>query len=158
MLKQATKEALILIFVSISVALLVYWVRPDAIELEFATDSGESAIQSTQSNSVSDISLAEAANRYKEASALFVDARKRADFDAGHIQGAVNLSLADKERWLSDFLASTDPATTIITYCDGEVCHLAPDLAEFLFFNGFDNVRYLKNGWSLWREGGYPVE
>jgi len=48
-------------------------------------------------------------------------------------------------------------ATAIIAYCDGEACHLAPDLAEFLFFNGFDHVFYLKNGWSLWKEGGLPT-
>jgi rhodanese-related sulfurtransferase len=46
----------------------------------------------------------------------------------------------------------------IITYCDGPNCHLAPELAEFLFFNGFDHVFYLENGWTRWRDHGYPVE
>ena len=56
------------------------------------------------------------------------------------------------------FWPLVDPAKVIITYCDGEDCHLAPALAELLFFNGFNNVRYLRNGWTRWREGGFPVE
>ena len=65
---------------------------------------------------------------------------------------------ADEDTWLSDFLAATDAATGIVAYCDGEECHLASELAELLSFNGFINIRYLRNGWTRWREGGFAVE
>ena len=157
MVKQAVKEALILVGVSVGVALLVYWVRPDKIDSVSSGRDHEMASANAVTDPIRDISLNEAVRHFNERSAIFVDARHQADFDAGHIQGALNLYLADQEMWLSDFVASTDPAEVIITYCDGEACHLAPELAEFLFFNGFDEVCYLKNGWSVWKDGGHPV-
>ena len=82
----------------------------------------------------------------------------RADFEAGHIKNAAHLYVAEQDVWLSGFLTATDPLAMIITYCDGEECHLATELAELLSINGFENVRYLKNGWTRWRDGGFPVD
>ena len=158
MVKQVVREALILVVVSFAVAFIVYSVRPDKIEPAPSKGNGPVASSHAGSDHIRDISLLDAVQHFNRGSAVFVDARHPTDFDAGHIRGAVNLYLADQEKWLSDFMASTDPAKVIVAYCDGEACHLAPDLAEFLFFNGFDNVYYLKNGWSVWKEAGYPAE
>ncbi|WP_372680888.1 rhodanese-like domain-containing protein [Desulfosarcina sp.] len=158
MFKLAAKEALILIGAAVAVALAVYAVRPDKIGITPAAVNQDALQQSATERGFSEISLEDAVRLYQEKRALFADARHAADFVAGHIKGAVNLYTADQEIWLAEFLADTDPTVVIIAYCDGENCHLAPALAELLFFNGFGNVRYLKNGWSRWREGGYPVE
>ena len=158
MVKQATKEALILILVSIGVAVVVYGVRTDKIKPVSITEKNSSNPQQSNEAVVTEIPLYEAVRLFKEKSAIFADARNPLDFEAGHIKGAVNLYLPDQDGWLPDFPASTDPTAIIITYCDGDACHLAPDLAEILFFNGFDQVHYLKNGWSLWNESGHPVE
>ena len=158
MLKQATKEALVLIGTAVAIALAVYAVRSDKIGINPASLNEGVARQSPAENVISEISIDDAVRLYKEKGAIFADARHEADFAAGHIKGSVNLYAADQEIWLPEFLAATDPATVIVTYCDGEACHLAPALAELLFFNGFDNVRYLKNGWTRWREGGFPIE
>jgi rhodanese-related sulfurtransferase len=106
----------------------------------------------------SEISIEDAARLYEEKGAIIADARHATDFEAGHIKAAVNLYSADQDTWLPGFLEATDPATVIITYCDGNDCHLATQLAELLLLNGFERVHYLKNGWTRWREGGYPVE
>jgi rhodanese-related sulfurtransferase len=156
--KQAVKEALILIGIGVAVALAVYAVRPDKIGIMPAAVTRDAVVPSQTESGFSEISLEDAVRRYQEKEAIFADARHPADFAAGHIQGAVNLYTADQEIWLPGFLAATNPAAEIIAYCDGENCHLAPALAELLFFNGFDQVRYLKNGWSRWRDGGFPVE
>ena len=158
MVKQATKEAVVLIFVAVGIALAVYAVRPDKIGILPAAVNGDSGQPSSAENGFSEISIEEAVRLYDEKKAIFADARHVADFEAGHIKGAVHLVTADQEIWLADFLAATDPSTVIVTYCDGADCHLAPALAELLFFNGFIHVRYLKNGWTRWRAGGYPVE
>lgn len=158
MLKQAAKEALILIGAAVAVALAVYAVRPHKIGLFPAAVNQGNVQQTLAENGFSEISLEDAVRLFQEKRAIFADARHAADFEAGHIQGAVHLYTADQEIWLPEFLAATDPTTVIIAYCDGEDCHLAPALAELLFFNGFDNVRYLKNGWTRWREGGFAVE
>jgi len=158
MLKQAFKEALILIGSAVALALAVYAVRPDTTGINPASLNEGAARQSPSENSFSEISLEDAVRLFDEKGTIFADARHTADFSAGHIRGAIHLYAAEQEVWLSDFLAATDPATTIVTYCDGEECHLAPALAELLFFNGFENVHYLKNGWTRWREGGFPIE
>jgi rhodanese-related sulfurtransferase len=158
MVKQAAKEAFFLILAAVGIALAVYAVRPDKIGLMPAAVNEGNVPQSTADSGFSEISIEDAVRLYEEKSAIFADARHAADFEAGHIKGAVNLNTADQGIWLSDFLAATDPATVIVTYCDGEDCHLAPALAELLFLNGFNNVRYLKNGWTRWREGGFPME
>lgn len=160
MLKQAAKEALILVGTAVAIAIAVYAVRPDRIGIfpsAVNQDAGQQPPAESESG-YSEISLEDAVRLHRERGAVFADSRHAADFEAGHIQGAVNLYTADQETWLSEFLAATDPATVIVTYCDGADCHLAQALAELLFFNGFDNVRYLKNGWTRWRGGGFPVE
>jgi rhodanese-related sulfurtransferase len=158
MVKQATREAFFIILTAIGIALAVYALRPDKIGPLNAAVNDSNVQQSPTQSGFSEISLADALRLYREKSALFADARHAADFEAGHIKGAIHLYPADQDTWLSDFLAATDPATAIVTYCDGEDCHLAPELAELLSFNGFINIRYLRNGWTRWREGGFAVE
>lgn len=158
MLKQATKEAVLLILVATGIALAVYALRSDKISLTPAGPRPGEAQATNEDVGYREISLHDARQYFDDQSALFADARHAADFAAGHIAGALNLSLADQDRWLPDLLASTPPTTVIITYCDGERCHLATQLAEFLFFNGFDQVYYLRNGWTRWRESGFPAE
>lgn len=158
MLKQATKEALILIGTAVAIALAVYAVRPDKIGPIHAVVDQATVSPLPTENGFSEISLEDALHLYEEKGAIFADSRHISDFEAGHIKGAVHLYTSDQETWLPEFLAATDPETKIVTYCDGENCHLAPALAELLFFNGFNHVRYLKNGWTRWREGGFPVE
>lgn len=143
---------------AVIIGAVVYLVRPDKIETHPAPATQAEVSLPTEGKSVATIPLDEAFELFKENKALFVDARHGIDYDAGHIQGAINLYADEADIWLPDFLAQTDPQTQIITYCDGEACHLAPELAELLFFNGFDHVFYLTNGWTRWKESGYPVE
>ena len=49
-------------------------------------------------------------------------------------------------------------AKAIVTYCDGENCDLSHDPALFLKEMGFENVRVLVNGWTVWHEAGLPTE
>lgn len=158
MVKQAAKEAVVLIFIAVGIALSVYAIRPDKIGDVPAVENKGAGAQLSPEGAYSEITVEEAVRLYQEKQAIFADARHRADFEAGHIKGAVHLYAAEQDIWLPDFLAATDPSTVVVTYCDGADCHLAPELAEILFFNGFDHVRYLKDGWSQWHEGGFPVE
>lgn len=158
MFKQAAKEALILIGAAIAIAFSVYAIRADKLGPMHAAINPDVGQTSPTDAGFSEITIEDAARLHEEKSALFADARHASDYEAGHVEGAVNLYTAEQDAWLPAFLAATDPATLIITYCDGNECHLATELAELLFINGFERVHYLKNGWTRWREGGYPVE
>ena len=158
MVKQSVKEAFILVLVAVAIALAVYAVRPDKIGTIPAAGISGNVPQTPQQGGIAEIPIDDALRRFEEKKAIFADARHKADFDAGHIKGAVHLYTDEQDVWLSGFLTVTDPSAMIITYCDGEACHLATELAELLSINGFDNVRYLRNGWTRWRDGGFPVE
>jgi len=158
MVKQATKEALILILAAVGISFAVYVIRPDKIGVAPAVVNPGNVRQSPADSGFSEITMEDAVRLYEKKGAIFADSRHAADFEAGHIKGAVHLYAADQEIWLHEFLAAIDPEKVIITYCDGEDCHLAQALAELLSLNGFDNVRYLRNGWTRWRDGGFPVE
>jgi rhodanese-related sulfurtransferase len=158
MLKLAAKEAFILIGTAVAVALAVYAVRPDKIVRLTAAVDQETVPPPLTESGYAEISLEDALRLYEDGRSIFADARHPADFEAGHIKGAVNLYTSDQTVWLPDFLAATEPTAMIVTYCDGENCHLAQALAELLFLSGFDDVRYLKNGWTRWRDGGFPSE
>ena len=158
MIRQSAKEAVILILVAVGIALSVYAVRPDKIPSEPPKAEKDNARQPAPVSGYSEISIDAAMRLYRENQAIFADARHAADYEAGHIKGALNLFLTEQEAWLPDLISKTDPGTVIVTYCDGEDCHLAPELAEVLFLSGFEDVYYLKNGWSRWLENNLPTE
>ena len=158
MLRQSIKQAAIILAVASALGFVVYGVRPDKIAEPVGIEDTDQQSLSVEDQQVSDIPVGEAFDLYQANNAIFIDARHAVDYDAGHIKGAIHLTTDESEFWLPDFLATTDSQAVIITYCDGQNCHLAPELAELLFFNGFDHVFYLENGWTRWRDSGYPVE
>jgi len=127
-----------------SLPLIGYW----SIEARMTTVTGERL----------DISLQEAVKLFNGRSAVFLDARSADDYARGHIRGARSLPWQDVDRFFMEVTGDLETETPIITYCDGETCNLSHDLTLFLKEAGFMNVRALVNGWTVWREGHFPVE
>ena len=92
--------------------------------------------------------------------ALFLDARSRADYQLGHIQGALNLPVheGDFGRRLQEFSLKVDHEKELIVYCDGTSCSLSPKLASVLKGLGYRDVKILINGWTEWTMAGMPFE
>lgn len=82
-----------------------------------------------------------------------LDVRPPAEYDAGHIPGAVSIPLEELERRLSD-VPRDQP---VVAYCRGPYCVLAVQAVEFLRKQGF-TARRLEDGFPEWREEGLPVE
>ncbi|MDL2328332.1 rhodanese-like domain-containing protein [Desulfosarcina sp. OttesenSCG-928-A07] len=173
--KSTLREALLIVLVAVVVSGIVYEIRPDKINsAKISPNSGsvsglssrgdaaarlpESEGQADENQNIREISLEEARQYFDVPGTIFADARHELDFSAGHIQGARNFVEEDQDAWLNDFLAETGPDTVIITYCDGDDCHLAVDLAEVFVLSGFTRVYYLKNGWTQWQKKGFPTE
>ena len=151
-MKQTFYEAIIVIFVSVSLALVVNGLRPQGISLfTKSTQPSDQTKKRNKTNTIKEISIPDAIEKFKAGTALFVDSRSRYAFLQGHIKGAVNLSEQQFEEWINDFIVKTDPQTEIITYCDGLNCPLARSLAEKLFFIGFENVFYIAEGYDKWK-------
>jgi rhodanese-related sulfurtransferase len=157
--RKIFSQALILLLVSVVLSLAVNAIRADGIPLFATIEKNEVKPVSSQSQEgVGEISLDEAVSRYEKGEAVFVDARMPEDYRKGHIKGAKNLPDMDFDSYIDEFYENTDFDSIIITYCDGEHCRLGKMLAEKLDMAGFENVYYLKNGYTRWKNKSQPVE
>jgi len=141
----------IIIGVSVWLALAFNAARPDRLPLVADPEvAAQIAVQRGE------ISLADAILLFLSGQAVFVDAREAEEFALGHIEGALPL---DPLSFGQEFPALRErmEGKTVVTYCDGELCELSHELAEQLKSMGLQDVRVLKNGWTLWRDQGLPT-
>jgi rhodanese-related sulfurtransferase len=92
---------------------------------------------------------------------VFVDCRPRAEFEAGHVSGAVHLdpTAGPKDGGRALPLDLLSRAGTVITYCDAQAqCERSLRLAERLRQVGLRDVRVLEDGMPAWLAHGYPAE
>jgi len=105
------------------------------------------------------IPLSQAHELWGSGNGFFIDARKPADFEAGHIPNALNLPEEEfQDYYASKFSMILAPDSSIVAYCDGTQCELSHHLADQLRQQGHTNVHILYNGISAWRTAGYPVD
>jgi rhodanese-related sulfurtransferase len=102
------------------------------------------------------IFLSEAHRRYEKADYIFVDAREREEFRAGHIEGALSLPMAEFTTLYPE-LQNWTAGQPLIVYGSGENL-LAPDgLAGLLRERGEKNLLLFVSGIEGWRTRGFPV-
>ncbi len=145
-----------ILLLAVAVGLAVNQLRPGGLPL--AADWSPAAQLMLDNGGSLEISLEEAETLFFARAALFLDARSPDLFGEGHIEGAHNLPWEEFGRYLPKVMAGVSPDRPIITYCDGEGCGLSKELATALLGQGYNNVRVLANGWTLWLENGLPTE
>ena len=148
-------QACAILLVAAALGILTNHIRRDglplvddwAIEAQLTPEPGESLV----------LSLEEARESFSSGAAIFLDARSPELYEQGHIQGAQSLPWEGVDEYFDEVMASIPLNALIIAYCDGETCSLSKDLAIELFYRGYENVRVLVNGWSLWKDHGFPI-
>ena len=145
-----------LLVLSIAVGILVNHARPEGLSL--TKDWSREGRPIENSDHVLFISVDEAKNLFLSEAAVFLDARSPEDYDRGHILGASNLPWEVFDEYFDVALSNVSDDTTIIAYCDGETCSLGEHVARELVLMGYEDVRVLVNGWSLWKERQLPTE
>jgi rhodanese-related sulfurtransferase len=85
----------------------------------------------------------------------FLDARDAADYNAGHIQGAINIPYHELEKY-RDKLNALPRDQVYITYCSS-ACDVSIDMAYAMAKMGFKKVYIFHGGWDEWKAAGYPV-
>jgi rhodanese-related sulfurtransferase len=149
------RQAVFILLISAALGTAVNLIRPDSIPFVDAWSMADKLV--TDDGDTLAIPLEDAANLFAENAAVFLDARTPAEYDQGHIQGAVNLPWHEVDTYFETVIMTLDPEALHITYCDGEACPLSHDLAVFLKDLGFTRVKVLVNGWTLWKEHDLPV-
>lgn len=99
------------------------------------------------------LSVEEATPLCVACSALFVDARSAAEYQAGHISGAVHLppgAPAEPVLWRLGVYK------TVIVYDRNPSCALADEVAKMLLERGAQDVRVLTGAWPAWTAAGAP--
>ncbi len=104
-----------------------------------------------------EIPLEEAMVLFFTKEAVFLDARSPEAYARGRIEGALNLPWVFFEERAAGVLAAIPKEKPVVTYCDGEGCGLSRELAAALIARGYEQVRVLVNGWSVWVEHGLPT-
>jgi rhodanese-related sulfurtransferase len=100
-----------------------------------------------------------AARALFDAGARFLDARRTAAYEEGHVRGARSVSVWEDalEARLQAFDATTkDPHDPLVIYCSGGSCRDSHDLAQRLWGMGYRNLRIYSGGWPEWHEKGWP--
>ena len=90
--------------------------------------------------------------RAQEGSISILDVRPKEEFEAGHLVGAVNISLAELEQQWDQF----PPGNEVIAYCRGPYCVLSFDAVAGLRAKGI-KARRLKEGFPEWKLAGHPI-
>ncbi|MBD3671118.1 MAG: metalloregulator ArsR/SmtB family transcription factor [Gammaproteobacteria bacterium] len=91
--------------------------------------------------------------RAREGKVTVLDVRPAEEYEAGHIQGAINIP-ADQ---LDAHLEQLPRDQEIVAYCRGPYCVLAFDAVQKLRDMGFE-VRRLEDGYPEWKQAGLPTD
>lgn len=106
-----------------------------------------------------EIITAEQAGRLlQKGDVIFLDVRTAAEFNEGHIPGAINIppnGPIEVQMWPVENL---DKDRLIVVYCISIKCPTAIKYAAFLDQMGFSKIAIFEGGWHDWQQGGYPVE
>lgn len=154
-MKRALWQFPVLAILAALIAVAVNSGRSDGIAL--VGDWSEKARFSDKKGNSLVIDLNHAKELFDQEAAIFVDARSEDQFAEGHVRGALNLPWQGVDRYFVEVAERLDGQKPIITYCDGETCELSHYLALFLIEMGFNDVRILVNGWTVWKGTGFPI-
>jgi len=148
-------QSMLLLFVSVLAGLLVNQFRSNGLALP--GDWSAQARMTLDSGDRIGISLEEARALFASGEGLFLDARPHSAYQQGHIEGAKSFPWNEFDVYFERVMASVPEGTPMVTYCEGETCHLSKELAKALREMGYPDVRVLVNGWGLWKSHGLPT-
>lgn len=152
------QQVIIIILFSLGMGLIVNTLR--LTPLPVVGDWSHGAYASKGERDIPTVSLEDAVVKFLSSETLFLDARSRADYQLGHIKGALNLPVhkGDFGERLQEFSLKVDHKKELIVYCDGIGCPSSPELASVLKGLGYRDVKILINGWTEWMMAGMPFE
>lgn len=98
------------------------------------------------------VSLAELRRLARDGAVTIIDVRPRAEYEAGHIPGALSIPVAE----LGERLRELPRDREVVAYCRGPYCVYSVEAVGVLREHGF-RARRAEQGLPDWRAGGEPV-
>jgi rhodanese-related sulfurtransferase/predicted transcriptional regulator len=90
--------------------------------------------------------------RLQDGDIVVLDVRPRAEYDAGHIRGAMSIPIAELKARLDE----VPEGAVVVAYCRGPFCLLSYDAVRYLTKEGRSAVR-LEDGFPEWAAEDLPV-
>ncbi|MCX7832586.1 MAG: rhodanese-like domain-containing protein [Ignavibacteria bacterium] len=190
-MKKLVKESIVILVIVIIFAVIGNILNPKGISLfpdesRYKIDSTSSGIDyskvwndpyDTTSNKVAilsggettkegyikpqNINLVQAKTLY-DINGLFIDGRKREEYEKGHIKGAINIPYEEFMKLTVDerkeMMRKYNKNGVIVCYCEGGGCDVSIDLGYEIAKIGFNSVNIYLGGYSEWKAKGYPIE
>ena len=105
-----------------------------------------------------DISIPQAFGLFQQGGIMFLDARRKDEYEAAHVEGALLLSTEHFGRGTIPatigFLEKTQP---LVIYCGGGACDASKNLVIMLQNFGFTKFHIMTDGFPAWQAAGHPV-
>lgn len=152
---RVLRQALVLGALSVLVAAVVHFplikafVRGEFREAFFAADDYPGLRLITRE---------EGEELWRAGGAVFIDARKEAEFREGHVPGALSAPAAEAEKSLPQGVLALPRGAVLAVYCEGGDCQSSLLLAKRLHDGGFQDIRVMTGGWAEWTKAGLPRE
>jgi len=83
-------------------------------------------------------------------SAVVLDARPLAEYDRGHIPGALPFPEGEKQTFAEQYSALLRPESRLVAYCSGGSCDESLQLLLYLRSLGCTNLALYPGGWQEW--------
>lgn len=101
----------------------------------------------------------EEAHRLIEQGMHFVfDARAPAEFEKGHLPGAMNIYSGEFDEAFQMYALMLIPEQPVLVYCSGQACDESLLVGKHLMNLGYTNVVLYAEGIEGWKAAGHPME
>jgi rhodanese-related sulfurtransferase len=105
-----------------------------------------------------DISIPQAFVLFQQGGIMFLDARRKDEFEAGHVDGALLLSTEHFGRGtIPATIGVLDKTQPVVIYCGGGACDASKNLVIMLQNFGFTRFHIMTDGFPAWQAAGHPV-
>ncbi len=157
---RAFAEMIILVAIGIIMGFTINVFNPDGIPLIGQWNPGRGLVHAggscvEDSDMIDDWDVQSFFNR---SDVVFVDARSRSEYRAGHIPGAFNLPIGEVDILVFDFMEMYPQDTDLVIYCSGPECHDAPDMARILKEYGYETIHVYWSGMLGWKKANRPID
>ena len=79
-----------------------------------------------------------------------VDARRSADYQLGHLPGAISVPVDSTAAMCQEALAQVSKDSRVVVYAQSKYCTYAFTVAKRLIELGYHNVEILRDGYAGW--------
>jgi rhodanese-related sulfurtransferase/DNA-binding transcriptional ArsR family regulator len=110
------------------------------------------ALYLTQRDALEPVRLAELRRMVRHGEVTLIDVRPRAEYEAGHIPGAISVPVAELKRRLGEIPDRSE----VIAYCRGPYCVFSVEAVGILRSNGY-RARRAHEGLPEWKAEGWAV-